>query len=146
MKITRFIPLLIVFFLSCCTGINKSEKQSEIKIVSLDGTTQQILVTNYGYYLFNWIPLGSGGEENNSFSLFSDHVNLDSAMKSFNEECKKLGAVEIANVQAKPFSTCYFSWIPYFGTTFGLYWYKEIQVSGVVSIPTIREYSQDENL
>lgn len=146
MKFIKIISLLIIVLLASCTGINKTPPQSKLKIVNLTDDTQQILITNYGYYLFNWIPLGCGGVEDGSFSLFSDHVNLQSAMQSFNEECKKLGVKDISNLQAKPFSTCFFSWVPYVGTSFGIYWYKEIQVSGVISVSPSKKDSQDENL
>lgn len=117
-----------------CTGVSTTENASAPRVANIDARqTRQIVATNYGYYLFNWIPIFSGGEDENSFAMFSDNVNLAAAMHTFNKKCRELNVEKVCDIQTDGNSTCYFSWIPYFGTTFGLYWYKEIQVSAVVA-------------
>ncbi len=131
-KILKAVIALITIALTSCTGVTHSQRQETPKISGIDKNAEQIMITNYGYYLFNCIPLGSGSTENNSFELFSDKVNLNSAMQTFNNECERLGATQIANLQAEKNSTCFFSWCS-IGTTLGIYWYKEIQVSGTIN-------------
>lgn len=117
-----------------CTGVSTTENSPVPHVANIGAQqTRQIVATNYGYYLFNWIPLFSGGKEEDSFALFSDTVNLDTAMQTFNQKCRELNVDKVCDIQTDGNSTCFFSWIPYFGTTFGLYWYKEIQVSAVVA-------------
>lgn len=117
-----------------CTGVSTTENTTVPCVANIDAPkTRQIVATNYGYYLFNWIPLFSGGKDENSFAMFSDNVNLAAAMQTFNQKCRELNVEKVCDIQTDGNSTCYFSWIPYLGTTFGLYWYKEIQVSAVVA-------------
>lgn len=130
-KILAFLLLLPMLLLSACTGISHSRPQTTPKISRIDGESEQIMITNYGYYLFNWIPLGSGSNTNNSFTLFSDKVNLTETMRSFNEECKKRGVKQFTNLQTEQNSTCFFDWCP-IETTLGIYWYKEVQLSATI--------------
>ena len=135
MKATKILYICIVtilaFVIQSCTGISYSEPQQKPMVSTINGTSQQIMITNYGYYLFNCIPLGSGGNANNSFELFSDKVSLKEVMNSFNEQCKELGVSEFSNLQTEKSSTCFFDWCP-FVSTFGIYWYKEIQLSATI--------------
>lgn len=126
--------LLLSFALLCgCTSVNYSASHKKGTVESIDGAYKRILITNYGYYLFNSIPLGSGGDAEDSFSLFTDNVNLNAAMDMFNAECKKNNVTEVSDLQVEKTETCYFSWAPW-GTTLGIYWYKEIQISATVSV------------
>ena len=118
-----------------CTSVSTTPQTDTPQISGLENSPyRQMMLTNYGYYLFNWIPLFSGGDGENSFALFSDTVNLKSAMRTFAEKCRTMNADEVADLQTSEKSTCFLSWVPYIGTSLGLYWYKEIQVSAVVSI------------
>lgn len=119
--------------LAGCTSVNESEAHKAPQIENIDGQYKRVLVTNYGYYLFNWIPLASGGEGDGSFDMFSDNVNVEDAMKTLNSECEKLGSTELADLQIQNTSTCFFKWSPFFGSTFGIYWYKEVQVSATIN-------------
>lgn len=138
-SLTLVVPLLSVL-LSGCTGVNYSEPHQAGLIENLDGKYKRILVTNYGYYLFNAIPLGSGGHTDDSFSLLSDNVSLDAAMKTFNAECEKYNVTEVADLLVEKNETSFFSWAP-LGTTLGIYWYREIQVSATVSLDNHDEAS-----
>ena len=119
--------------LAGCTGVDQSDAHKAPQIENIDGQYKRVLVTNYGYYLFNWIPLASGGESDGSFEMFSDNVNVEEAMKTLNSECEKLGSTELADLQVQNTSTCFFKWSPFFGSTFGIYWYKEVQVSATIN-------------
>ncbi len=132
-KFLKIILALMPITLASCTSVTNSKPQKSPRISGIaNSNAEQIMITNYGYYLFNCIPLGSGSTDNNSFELFSDKVNLTEAMRTFNKECEKRGATQIANLQADKNSTCFFSWFK-FATTFGVYWYKEIQISATVN-------------
>lgn len=121
--------------LAGCTSVSTTPKTSAPQVSGLENSPyRQIMLTNYGYYLFNWIPLFSGGKGEDSFALFSDTVNLETAMKTLDEKCRALDADEVADLQTSEKATCFLSWVPYIGTSLGLYWYKEIQVSAVVSL------------
>ena len=123
---------LFACILCSCTTITSSTPQEDPKISDINANAEQIMITNYGYYLFNCIPLGSGSNTNNSFTLFSDKVNLTETMKTFNDECKKRKVSEFSNMQVEKNSTCFFSWSP-ITTTLGIYWYKEIQLSATIN-------------
>ena len=130
---TSIFLMLLALFLSSCTGISHTDAQTKPEISGIDEKAEQIMITNYGYYLFNWIPLGSGSNTNNSFTLFSDKVNLTETMRSFNEECKKRGVKEFANLQTEQTSTCFFDWCP-ISTTLGIYWYRDVQLSATIHL------------
>lgn len=132
-KLSALAALALCFALSGCTNINYSEAHQTGGIENIDDQYKRILVTNYGYYLFNTIPLGSGGHSDESFSLFSDNVGLDAAMATFNAECEKNNVTEISDLQVQRTETSFFSWAP-LGTTLGIYWYREIQISATVSV------------
>ena len=131
----KILILLAAATLSACTSVSTTDTQREPKIVDIGSNEhKQMMLTNYGYYLFNWIPIFSGGREDNSFALFTDTVNVESAVTTLSNKCVEMKVDNISDIQTLENSTCYFSWIPYFGTTFGLYWYREVQVSAVVSM------------
>lgn len=147
----RFIfvtGLLAAVFAAGCTGVSSTSAydtdsdgvstvsagaQADVSERRAGMQKTQIMVTNYGYYLFNCIPLFSGGIEPDSFELFSDRVNVNSAMQTLKIKCEEMNAARICDVQSTKTSTCCLSWVPYIGTTLGIYWYKEVQISAVVS-------------
>lgn len=117
-----------------CTTVVETENTLSPRVETLGAAnSRQIMVTNYGYYLFNTIPLFSGGDEDGSFTLFSDKVNLDSAMKTFSKRCEDLNAKRVSDIQTEETSTCFFSWVKFLNTTWGIYWYRQVQVSGVAA-------------
>ena len=143
LKIIVFcVSSLLFLLLQACTGISYTSQQQTPNISGINGTSQQIMITNYGYYLFNCIPLCSGGSSNNSFELFSDKVSLKEVMNSFNEQCKELKVSEFSNLQTEKNSTCFFDWCPV-TSTFGIYWYKEIQLSATIK-PTVQKSTKAE--
>ena len=136
MKILKLILTIPFLLLASCTSVSTTSPQSSPKISGQNGQSQQIMITNYGYYLFNCIPLASGSYADGSFEMFSDRVDTPSVMKSFNDQCKELGVTKISNVQIEKTSTCFFDWAPIFSSTFGIYWYKEIQLSASINTTT----------
>ncbi len=140
-KFSTILLVLILALTSSCTSVMQSEAKSSPKISDIDGTHKRILVTNYGYYLFNCIPLFCGGTEDGDFQLFRNNVNQTKALNTLTKTCNKLGINELADIQSQTTSTCFFDWAP-FGTTFGIYWYREIQIAASVKTPT-KEISPD---
>ncbi len=130
-----FLLAMLSLIVASCASVSQSEKSDIPKISDINGTTKRVLVTNYGYYLFNCLPLFSGGRADGEFELFADNVNQTKTMEIFKKTCEQLGATEISNIQNETTSTCFFDWAP-FGTTFGLYWYRESQISASVKVPT----------
>ena len=125
------------------SGVGVGERAGVLS-ASSDMKKTQIMITNYGYYLFNCVPLFSGGIEDGSFALFSDKVNVDSAMRTLKIKCEEMNAARICDVQSTKTSTCCLSWVPYIGTTLGLYCYKEVQISAVVSAAAVDAKIQGE--
>lgn len=116
-----------------CTSVSTTKQSSQIPVQTLNGDKNgQILVSNYGYYLFNCIPLFCGGKDEDSLSFFSDNVNIDKAMQCLSKKCEQLNVKNVADIQATTSSTCFLSWVPTIGSTLGIYWYKQVQISAVV--------------
>ena len=73
----------------------------------------------------------TGNETGTGTTFFSDGATLDKTQKYLSELADKEGAA-VVHVQPMVHSTCSFSAIPIFGTTFGLFWYKEVQLSATL--------------
>ena len=105
---------------------------------NLDATgDENIIVSNYGYYLFNLIPLAGGNaNETESFpwAVFRDDVTMDKIQRRFLEYAaynnKKVKEIAYHNHQTILFNvpgTSFLLPIPYLLT------YREIQLSGVLT-------------
>ena len=98
---------------------------------------EHVHVSNYGYYLFNCIPIFCGNTAKDFLGetvWFSDEVTLAKTQGVLVETARNR-RYRIADIQPHVRSTCFFGAIPYVGTTFGLVWYKEVQVSAVLVRP-----------
>ncbi len=127
----RFI--LILFSLLLFSGCMSIERSST-EYVTEGGIVvpgEQVFISNYGYYLFGSIPLFTGNETGTGTTFFSDGATLDKTQKYLSELADKEGAA-VVHVQPMVHSTCSFSAIPIVGTTFGLFWYKEVQLSATL--------------
>lgn len=116
-----------------CSGCMSIERSST-EYVTEGGIVvpgEQVFISNYGYYLFGSIPLFTGNETGTGTTFFSDGATLDKTQKYLSELADKEGAA-VVHVQPMVHSTCGFSAIPIFGTTFGLFWYKEVQLSATL--------------
>ncbi|MBQ8570444.1 MAG: hypothetical protein IJ444_02910 [Kiritimatiellae bacterium] len=127
----RFI--FVFFSVLLCSGCMSIERSST-EYVTEGGIVvpgEQVFISNYGYYLFGSIPLFTGNETGTGTTFFSDGATLDKTQKYLSELADKEGAA-VVHVQPMVHSTCSFSAIPIFGTTFGLFWYKEVQLSATL--------------
>lgn len=123
--------------LSGCISVERSKRTvfDRLPVEGTPGTPEEhIHVRNYGYYLFNSIPLFCGdaskdGTGNTVF--FRDDVTLAKMQNVLLEEVSRK-AYSIIELQPKTSSTCFFSVVPYVGNTLGIFWYKEVQISAVM--------------
>ena len=116
-----------------CSGCMSIERSST-EYVTEGGIVvpgEQVFISNYGYYLFGSIPLFTGNETGTGTTFVSDGATLDKTQEYLSELADKEGAA-VVHVQPMVHSTCSFSAIPIFGTTFGLFWYKEVQLSATL--------------
>jgi len=140
MKPTRVAGWTVaVLLLAGCANIDRSSRAAfgRQDVVGTAGTPEEHLhVSNYGYYLFNAVPLFCGSTDvPGSGAFFEDTVRLDQTQELLMRTAKSRGAVQVADIQAIPHSTCFFSAIPYVGNTLGLVWYREVQMSAVLVRP-----------
>ena len=94
------------------------------------------VVSNYGWYLFDKFPLVCGNPDHASsaaWSFFDDEVTPNAVHNDLTRYAAK-NACEVIDLNFYRDSTCMLP-IPYVNTTFGILWYREIQVSGVLVRP-----------
>ncbi len=137
----KLFPLLTLSaLLSGCAAVEIASPVTppvELRGYKPGSTRQHIHISNYGYYLFNCIPIFAGDTRPGkvgSMSWFQDDVRLPSVQNVLVEKVKEQNA-QIDEIQPHTSSTCCFASIPYVGTTFGLVWYKEVQLSAVIVNP-----------
>ena len=97
------------------------------------------VVSNYGWYLFDKYPLVCGNPDSNSsfaWSFFDNEVTPDAVLNDLTRIAVK-NDCELVDLNFYRDSTCMLP-IPYVNTTFGILWYREIQVSGVFVRPRRR--------
>ena len=130
MKIQNLIFAALAIALCGCTSVSYSDAYSADG--GVDKNAKQVLITNYGYYFFNCVPLFSGGPRDGSFRMFRNNINLNKTMGVLKDECERLDVAKVDDIQFDEHSTCFFGWVPYVGTTLGIYWFKEVQLSAVL--------------
>ncbi|MBP5510948.1 MAG: hypothetical protein J6Z49_08525 [Kiritimatiellae bacterium] len=136
----RLILLSAAFLLSGCVMVEKTSRNDlrGFEIVGSDGRGEEhIVISNYGFYLFNCIPIVTGNADPlnpTGTTLFSDEVTLDKIQRVLMQEVKQRKC-QVTNIQPLCESTCYFSAIPYIGNTLGIFWYKTAQVSATLVNP-----------
>ena len=99
-----------------------------------------VTVDNYGWYLFDKFPLVCGNPDPTSsaaWSFFDDEVTPDAVQNDLTRYAAK-NKCEVVDLNFYRDSTCMLP-IPYVNTTFGILWYREIQVSGVLVRPDRKE-------
>ena len=137
---TGLCLLLCGFLGSGCVVIEQTQKQdlAGFSIVGAEGKPEEhITVSNYGYYLFNLIPICCGNTDPDSSlatACFSDEVNLPKVQGVLINEVKARGC-QVAEIQPLCQSTCFFSAIPFIGNSLGIIWYRDVQVSAVLVRP-----------
>lgn len=116
---------------ACCSGC------FTLDVGRLDSTgDENLLVTNYGWYLFNWIPLASGNASKRHWTpwvLFRDDVTMDKVQRRFIDYARDHGKAPTEmtyhNYESILFEVPGSNFkipIPY------LFTYREIQLSGVL--------------
>ena len=107
-------------------------------IQGTEGTPDEhVHVSNFGYYLFNCIPLFCGNtaqDQRGNTIWFSDEVTLEKTQDIMLDEVRSRKC-QVTEIQPQVKSTCFFGAIPYVGTTFGIVWYKEVQMSAMLVRP-----------
>ena len=123
-----------------CVSVQKANRVAPAG-VTLQGSpgtpVQHVHVSNYGYYLFNCIPIFCGNTATDFRGdpvWFSDEVTLARVQGIVLEEVRNRKC-QVADIQPYTRSTCFFSAIPYVGTTFGIVWFKEVQMSAALVRP-----------
>lgn len=136
----RWFIALAMAALSGCVSIERSNRAA-LKRLPIEGTPgnpeRLVHVENYGYYLFNCIPIITGSTRNGAIGKtrwFSDDVTLDDTQRIMMNEAKANDCLA-TQIHPKLWATCYFSAIPYIGNTLGIIWYKESQMSAVLVRP-----------
>lgn len=131
MKQNIAIGLYLILILLCgCMSIERSTTE----LVTENGVVipgEQIIISNYGYYLFGSIPLFTGSDTGLGVSFFSDGATLDKTQKYLSKLADKEKSA-IVHIQPMVNSTCSFSAIPVIGSTLGLFWYREVQLSATI--------------
>ena len=132
--------LLTLMLAAGCVSVQRAGKVAPEGTV-IHGTAgvpdEHVHVSNFGYYLFNCIPLFCGNtaqDHRGNTVWFSNEVTLEKTQDIMIEEVKSRKC-QVAELQPQVKSTCFFGAIPYVGTTFGLLWYKEVQMSAVLVRP-----------
>ena len=115
---------------SCLTGC------FSIEAARTPGGERHVLVSNYGWYLFNWLPLACGNADPNGSTpwvLFRDDVTMDKVQQRFSDYRTACG-VSIVNLNYHNQEDVLLNLpgtdiplpLPYVIT------YREVQLSGVV--------------
>jgi len=123
-----------------CVSIQQTNKvvPAGVTIQGTAGTPAEHLhVSNFGYYLFNCIPIfcGNTAEDRLGNTIwFSDEVTLAKTQNIMVDHVRAHNC-KMVELQPQVKSTCFLSAVPYVGTTFGILWYKEVQMSAVLVRP-----------
>jgi len=137
MEVRALCALMLLVSLTGCVSVQRSEKVTPagVGILGTPGTpVEHVHVSNFGYYLFNCIPIFCGNtarDRQGNTIWFSDEVTLAKTQAILIDEARNRNS-KLAELQPAVKSTCFFSSIPYVGTTFGILWYKEVQMSAVL--------------
>ena len=127
----RLRLLCAVLAVVCCSGC------FTLDIGRLESTgDENLLVTNYGWYLFNWIPLACGNANERHWTpwvLFRDDVKMDKVQRRFIDYARDHGKTPV-EMTYHNYESILFE-IP--GTNFKipipyLLTFREIQLSGVL--------------
>jgi hypothetical protein len=140
--------ILIASMLLGCSNVSTAQlafRDKPMQIQGNNGTSlEQVVIENHGWYFFNCIPILSGRftcKDKETFEWFSDEVTLEKLQHELVARAKEKNAY-CTNINVFYNATCMLSMIPYVGTSFGILWYKEMQISSdLVSMPTKEQKS-----
>jgi hypothetical protein len=117
------LAILSVLTAGCAT-YEIAKDFNKQKIETTDATPiASIHADNFGYYLFNSIPLITGDTKNvNSFCVFKNTVTVKPVIAMLTEKAKELGATRTTNIKTNVEQTGVIGlWI---------FWYRGVQASG----------------
>ena len=140
-RIEVYVGVLAALMLTAgCVSVQRTGRVAP-KGTTIQGTAgtpdEHVHVSNFGYYLFNCIPIfcGNTAQDHRGNTIwFSNEVTLDKTQDIMLDEVRSRKS-QIAALQPQVKSTCFFGAIPYVGTTFGILWYKEVQMSAMLVRP-----------
>jgi hypothetical protein len=135
-----WILLVLLLLGTGCVNLQKTSNGAlyNLEVLGAEGKPQEVMtVSNYGYYLFNCIPVFCGntaeGHVGNTV-WFQNHVTLEKTQGVMMREIKDQ-KLWVTNLQPHSYETCFFSVIPYIGNSLGIVWYKQIDLSAVLVTP-----------
>lgn len=144
---------LAVAILAGCSNVTTAPLSFHDRPMDIQGNKgepiEQVVVENHGWYFFNYIPILSGRfthDDKETFEWFSDEVTLEKLQHELVLQAKKKNAY-CTNINVFYNATCMLSMIPYVGTSFGILWYKEMQISSdLVALPTPQQQTLNEEM
>lgn len=124
---------------SGCLSIDRCDAE-RLEGLTINGTdkkpVEHIVVSNFGYYLFNIFPLVSGNASQDRwfpFRLFSDHVELPKMQSILAAEVQKRHGLELAELASHYDSAPCFTVSLDPKSLLGLlFCYREVQLSAVL--------------
>lgn len=151
LKLLKLCASVLLLAGAGCVTIDQSRRETldGVRLSEVNGNPEEhLVVSNYGYYLFNCIPIFCGNVNPDSkaaVSMFSDDVTLEATQKLLIDTVKARKC-RVVSMQPYTKSTCFFSAIPYLGNTLGLVWYKEVQMSAVLVKPEQQPLAAKDNV
>jgi hypothetical protein len=136
--------LVLLLFTTGCVNVQKTSNGAlyNLEILGTPGKAQEVItVSNYGYYLFNCLPIFCGNTTDGRLGntvWFQNHVTLEKTQGVLIREIKDQKPL-VTNLQPHSYETCFFSVIPYIGNSLGIVWYKQIDLSAVLVKPYNKE-------
>jgi hypothetical protein len=121
-KLFVVIAVFIILMVGC-TNVEIAKKfDGQLTEVTDSLPVAHINVDNYGYYLFNCIPLISGNTKNASTRLFTDTVRVEPVVARLTAEANRLGASKTTNIKTSVEESGII--------TLWIFWYRGVQASG----------------
>ena len=123
---------------SGCFSIDRADTTLIIffSMIGSDGQPKKhVVVSNFGYYLFNSVPLVCGDvRDRGGIIFFENQVTVPDVQAVLVDEAEK-NRCHLENLQTFYESTCTMPLIPYIQSSLGLLWYREIEMSAVLVNP-----------
>ena len=133
----RILPTLMLLAGCYSMDVATTAQFRNNRILGIDSQpVGHVVVSNYGWYLFDMFPLVCGNPDQDSafaWTFFDDQVTPNAVHDDLTRFAAR-NKCEVTDLNFYRDSTCMLP-IPYVNTTFGILWYREIQVSGVFVRP-----------
>ena len=117
-----FCALIVIEGCSSCEVSTQFNSQ-EVTSSSYGKPIAHIWAKNYGYYLFNIIPLVSGNPYNpNKMLFFTNNVEPQYSVEILTKKATSLGASKVVNITSTKYESG--------ACTMFIFWYRGAQSSG----------------